>query len=162
MRHTISFLSALLLTSFTALRGEEILVRDAASLRSALEGLKSGTTLKISPGDYPGGHSVSGIEKQQEFSDLNYCRQFATRREKVVNLKFLSVLCQMSPELLIDKIQVCTAKAFLIYPVLRIYLPSWGGKCFCSEGEVRFSTRQLVKGHSSYMNNCQFDLLPSH
>jgi hypothetical protein len=42
---------------------DEIVVRDVASLRTALRDLKPGTTLKIAPGDYPGGHSVSGVEK---------------------------------------------------------------------------------------------------
>lgn len=42
---------------------DEIIVRDADSLRAALRDLKPGTTLKVAPGDYPGGHHVSGIEK---------------------------------------------------------------------------------------------------
>lgn len=51
----------LLLGSLAA--ADEIIVRDVASLRTALRNLKTGTTLKIAPGDYPGGHSVSGVEK---------------------------------------------------------------------------------------------------
>jgi hypothetical protein len=51
----------LLLGSLAA--ADEIIVRDADSLRIALPDLKPGTTLKIAPGDYPGGHHVSGIEK---------------------------------------------------------------------------------------------------
>lgn len=39
-----------------------VVVSDAASLRSALAGLKSNTVLQIAPGDYPGGHHVQGIE----------------------------------------------------------------------------------------------------
>lgn len=39
----------------------EVIVRDAESLRSALRDLKAGDTLKIAPGDYPGGHHVSNI-----------------------------------------------------------------------------------------------------
>lgn len=42
---------------------DEMIVRDAESLRSALRGLKSGDTLKIAPGDYPGGHHVADIAK---------------------------------------------------------------------------------------------------
>lgn len=42
---------------------DEIIVHDADSLRAALRDLELGTTLKIAPADYPGGHSVSGIEK---------------------------------------------------------------------------------------------------
>jgi hypothetical protein len=38
-------------------------VKDAAALPAALRVLKAGDTLKIGPGDYPGGHSLSGIEK---------------------------------------------------------------------------------------------------
>ncbi len=44
-------------------QADEMIVRDAASLRSALQALTAGTTLKISPGEYPGGHSVVGIAK---------------------------------------------------------------------------------------------------
>jgi hypothetical protein len=39
----------------------EIVVRDAESLRSALIGLKSGDTLKVAPGDYPGGHQITNL-----------------------------------------------------------------------------------------------------
>ncbi len=42
---------------------DEIIVRDADSLRAALRNLKAGTVLKIAPGEYPGGHLVSDIEK---------------------------------------------------------------------------------------------------
>ena len=41
----------------------DVIVRDGDSLRTALLGLKPDTTLKIAPGDYPGGHHVSGVEK---------------------------------------------------------------------------------------------------
>ena len=51
----------LLLGSLAA--ADEIIVRDVDSLRAALRDLKPSTTLKIASGDYPGGHSVSGIEK---------------------------------------------------------------------------------------------------
>ncbi len=44
-------------------QADDIIIRDAESLRSALRDLKPGTTLKISPGEYPGGHTVSGIER---------------------------------------------------------------------------------------------------
>jgi hypothetical protein len=40
-----------------------MIVRDAGSLRAALHALKPGATLKIGPGEYPGGHAVSGIER---------------------------------------------------------------------------------------------------
>jgi hypothetical protein len=42
---------------------EEIVVRDAASLQSAIRNLKANSTVKIAPGDYPGGYQVSGIER---------------------------------------------------------------------------------------------------
>ena len=42
---------------------DEIIVRDADSLRAALRDLKKGSTIKIAPGDYPGGHSINGIER---------------------------------------------------------------------------------------------------
>jgi len=51
----------LLLGSLAA--ADVIIVRDGVSLRTALLGLKPDTTLKIAPGDYPGGHHVSGVEK---------------------------------------------------------------------------------------------------
>lgn len=54
-------LLSLLLGSLAA--ADEVIVRDADSLRAALRDLKQNTTLKIAPGDYPGGHSVSGVEK---------------------------------------------------------------------------------------------------
>ena len=41
----------------------ETIVYDADSLRAILRDLKPGSTLKIAPGDYPGGHSISGIER---------------------------------------------------------------------------------------------------
>lgn len=44
-------------------QADEIIVDSAESLRSALRDLKPGTTLKISPGEYPGGHTVSEIAR---------------------------------------------------------------------------------------------------
>lgn len=38
-------------------------VRDAASLKEALPKLKDGDVLKIAPGEYPGGHSISNVAK---------------------------------------------------------------------------------------------------
>jgi hypothetical protein len=63
MKPTITLLAALLLAPLAALHADEIIVRDAESLRSALRDLKPDTTLRISPGEYPGGHFVSGIER---------------------------------------------------------------------------------------------------
>lgn len=40
----------------------QITVRDAAELKAALKDLKPGTQILIAPGDYPGGHQVTGIE----------------------------------------------------------------------------------------------------
>lgn len=51
------------LLAVTLAAADEIIVRDADSLRAALRDLKPATTLQIAPGDYPGGHHVSGIEK---------------------------------------------------------------------------------------------------
>lgn len=42
-------------------RGTEVLVRNAESLRTAIRDLQPGTTLRIAPGEYPGGHYTSGI-----------------------------------------------------------------------------------------------------
>ena len=41
---------------------DDITVRDTDQLKSALRELKSGTTIRLAPGDYGGGHHVSGIE----------------------------------------------------------------------------------------------------
>ena len=57
-------LAVLLFTPLPAFaQANDLIVRDAASLRVALRDLKPGSTLKIAPGEYPGGHSVAGIEK---------------------------------------------------------------------------------------------------
>ncbi len=50
----------LLVTSFAS--AGDVIVHDAKELQTALRDLKPGTTLKIAPGDYPGGHHVSGVE----------------------------------------------------------------------------------------------------
>ncbi len=63
MKSLITLLTALLFAPLAAMQADEIIIRDAESLRSGLRGLKPGTTLKISPGEYPGGHTVSGIER---------------------------------------------------------------------------------------------------
>jgi hypothetical protein len=59
----IILLIAHLLAPLASLCADEVIVRDALSLRSALRSLRPGTTLKVSPGEYPGGHFVSGIKK---------------------------------------------------------------------------------------------------
>jgi hypothetical protein len=55
--------AALLLLIATFAHAGEVVVRDATELKAALRDLKPGTVLKIGPGDYPGGHHVSGVEK---------------------------------------------------------------------------------------------------
>lgn len=57
------FIPALCLIITTLTAADEIIVRDAAELKAALRDLKPGTTLKIAPGDYPGGQHVAGVEK---------------------------------------------------------------------------------------------------
>jgi hypothetical protein len=52
--------SLLFLLSVTLAAADEIIVREADSLRAALRDLKPATRLKIGPGDYTGGHHVSG------------------------------------------------------------------------------------------------------
>lgn len=63
-------LAALLLATLGALHAagssssaREVTVRDARELKSALLSLKPGTTLKIAPGEYPGGNLVQGVER---------------------------------------------------------------------------------------------------
>lgn len=58
MRLLSSFL--LLLLAVPA-AGEDIVIRTPDELRTALGALKPGTTLKLAPGDYPGGHHVSSL-----------------------------------------------------------------------------------------------------
>jgi len=41
----------------------EIIIRSPEDLRSVLHQLKPGTTLKIAPGEYPGGHHLVGVKK---------------------------------------------------------------------------------------------------
>jgi hypothetical protein len=60
---TPTLFAALWMMPLAALSAGEITVRDSEALRSALRDLKPGTNLKIGPGEYPGGHSVSGVEK---------------------------------------------------------------------------------------------------
>ena len=55
--------AAVLLLFASPASADELIVRDVDSLRAALSELKAGTTLKVAPGDYPGGHQVSSIEK---------------------------------------------------------------------------------------------------
>jgi hypothetical protein len=50
-----------LLLASTAL-AETIVIKDPATLRATLADLKPHTTLQIAPGDYPGGHHITGIE----------------------------------------------------------------------------------------------------
>lgn len=42
--------------------GDPIVVRDNSALRDAIRNLKSGTTLKIAPGEYIGGHYIEGLK----------------------------------------------------------------------------------------------------
>lgn len=48
---------------FTGLiSAKEVIVRDAGEFSAALKNIEAGDTLKIAPGEYPGGHSVREIE----------------------------------------------------------------------------------------------------
>jgi len=58
-----SLLAALCLLAVTPVFAATIQVEDAAALKAALPKLKSGDILKIGPGEYPGGHSVTGVAK---------------------------------------------------------------------------------------------------
>ena len=51
----------IVLTSIT--QADDVVVRDADSLRKSIRDLKPGTTLRIAPGDYPGGHHVVGVDR---------------------------------------------------------------------------------------------------
>lgn len=64
MKPILPPLAALLLAPLAAIgQADVIIVREAESLRTALRDLKPGTTLRIGPGEYPGDHAVSGIER---------------------------------------------------------------------------------------------------
>lgn len=52
---------AVLLVSLTTASADVVHVRDAASLKTALSKLTPETTLRISPGEYPGGHEVRDV-----------------------------------------------------------------------------------------------------
>lgn len=47
--------------SFKIAPADVVLVRDAVALKGALSQLADGTTLRIAPGEYPGGHSVKDV-----------------------------------------------------------------------------------------------------
>jgi len=53
---------ALLTTISSEGQTDVIIVRDADSLRKSLRSLKSGETLKVAAGNYPGGHYVDSVE----------------------------------------------------------------------------------------------------
>lgn len=61
LRQTVLLASILLLPH--GLYAVEVIVKDAASLRDTLRQLKSGMTLKIAPGDYPGGHHIQDVRQ---------------------------------------------------------------------------------------------------
>ncbi|TVQ00725.1 MAG: hypothetical protein EA381_06860 [Planctomycetaceae bacterium] len=68
MHHTLFVSLALAIGFFVGsnsnsghVQAAEIVVRDTESLRAAIRDLKPGTTLKIAPGEYPGGHYVGGV-----------------------------------------------------------------------------------------------------
>ena len=61
MTKCMVFVFSILFCSFA--QANDIIVRDSDSLRLNLRDLKPGTTLKIAPGDYPGGHHLVGVVK---------------------------------------------------------------------------------------------------
>lgn len=59
--HSNPVILAVLIATFPVAAAEKnapTVVRNAKELRAALAGLKDGSTLKIAPGDYPGGHFI--------------------------------------------------------------------------------------------------------
>jgi hypothetical protein len=55
-------LPALICLQAASLSAGDVTVRDDASLAAALAGLTPGTCVKVAPGDYKGGHHVSGVD----------------------------------------------------------------------------------------------------
>jgi hypothetical protein len=53
---------AALFLFITTVQAADIHIKDAESLRSALQSIQPGSVLKIAPGDYSGGHYLSGVE----------------------------------------------------------------------------------------------------
>jgi hypothetical protein len=51
----------LLLLTFPLVSAGDRTIRGTEELRAALRELKPGTTLRLAPGDYSGGHHVRGI-----------------------------------------------------------------------------------------------------
>lgn len=62
MRLPASCSLACWLALVAAVHAEVVSVRDAAGLRQALSQLAAGTTLRLAPGDYPGGQAVKDVE----------------------------------------------------------------------------------------------------
>lgn len=52
---------ALWLVSFATASADVVQVRDAVELKAALSKLASETTLRIAPGEHPGGHDVKDV-----------------------------------------------------------------------------------------------------
>jgi Right handed beta helix region len=63
MKITYTVFTLMLVAPIVSLCGEEIIVRDAATLGAALRNLQPGTTLKVGPGEYPGGNFVTSVDK---------------------------------------------------------------------------------------------------
>lgn len=61
MNVRLSFGLLLWLAACVTAHADVVLVRDAASLKSALSKLTDGTVLRIAPGEYPGGHDVKDV-----------------------------------------------------------------------------------------------------
>src|SRR5262245_10034727 len=61
MRVRLGCFVALWLMSFETASADVVQVRDAASLKAALSKLTPETTLRIAPGEYPGGHEVRDV-----------------------------------------------------------------------------------------------------
>jgi Right handed beta helix region len=63
VRQAKLLLVVLLYAATSLIQAGEVIVRDPASLSSALRGVTHGTTIKVGPGEYPGDRFIAGIEK---------------------------------------------------------------------------------------------------
>lgn len=77
MSFRLGCILALWLMPFEIAPADVVLVRDAVGLKDALSKLVDGTTLRIAPGEYPGGHTVKDVSSLTvEAADADQPPQF--------------------------------------------------------------------------------------
>ena len=104
---SMRFLLALTLLAPAVLSASEVAVQNADELHQALRSLQNGTTLKIAPGDYPGGHHVVGVEKLtiEALDEKNYAEELEKWTEE-----YTEALCQEYASLLQKEYEYLTSR----------------------------------------------------